>query len=82
MCGRKPCRNLPLLAISELKGTRGRDLKVDMNKNHLKVALTVNHTNNNSPIVDAMLTKNIVVDDSFWTVEDGSRLVVYKLMYT
>lgn len=53
--------------------TRGRDLHVVMGKNHLKVALL---KQKDTPIVDAPLTKSIIVDDSFWTIEDGSRLVL------
>lgn len=53
--------------------TRGRDLNVIMNKKHLKVALK---SNKDAPIVDKPLTKAIICDDSFWTVEDGNRLVL------
>jgi hypothetical protein len=55
------------------QNTRGKDLNVVMTKNHLKIALrsALQH-----PIVDAPLTKPIVVDDSFWTVEDNCRLVL------
>ena len=52
--------------------TRGRDLNVTMKKRHLKVSLR----GRPSPIVDAPLTRAIIVDDSFWTVEDGNRLVL------
>ena len=52
--------------------TRGRDLNVVMNKNHLKVSLK----GKQEPIVNDDLTNTIIVDDSFWTVEDGNRLVL------
>ena len=56
------------------ENTRGRDLDVVINKKHLKVALRRNK--DSPPVVDAPLTKAIICDDSFWTVEDGNRLVV------
>jgi hypothetical protein len=55
------------------QNTRGKDLNVVMTKNHLKIAL---RSALQQPIVDAPLTKPIVVDDSFWTVEDNCRLVL------
>lgn len=54
-------------------GTRGRDLNVMISKRHLKVGL---RSQAGLCIVDAPLAKNVVVDDSFWTVEDGDRLVI------
>lgn len=53
--------------------TRGRDLNVAIHKNHLKIGL---HSNKGDCIVNDALTKTIIVDDSFWTVEDGNRLVL------
>ena len=59
--------------------TRGRDLNVVIAKKHLKVGLKQS-ASSSSPttkwIVDAPLTKTIIMDDSFWTVEDGNRLVI------
>jgi hypothetical protein len=60
--------------------TRGRDLNVTMGRTHLKVGLRGSSTSsssgpNNERIIDAPLCKPIVMDDSFWTVEDGNRLV-------
>ena len=52
--------------------TRGRDLNVTIAKKHLKVGLR----SQADLIVDAPLTKPVVMDDSFWTVEDGNRLVI------
>jgi len=51
--------------------TRGRDLNVTMNKNHLKIGLKGQEF-----MVNDDLAKTIIVDDSFWTVEDGNRLVL------
>lgn len=51
--------------------TRGKDLMVTIAKKHLTAGLR-----GQPPIVDAPLTKDIIVDDSFWTVEDGNRLVM------
>jgi CS domain len=53
--------------------TRGKDLIVVLSKEHLKVAL---RSEPKSPIVDEPLTKPIICDDSFWTVEDNCRLVL------
>lgn len=55
------------------ESTRGRDLDVTIGKKHLKVGLK-----SLSPeyIVNAPLVKIIICDDSFWTVEDGNRVVV------
>ncbi|KAL3767770.1 hypothetical protein ACHAW5_003589 [Stephanodiscus triporus] len=52
--------------------TRGKDLNVTIGKNHLKVGLK----GRGETIVDGKLTHSIIVDDSFWTVEDGNRLVL------
>lgn len=54
------------------QNTKGRDLTVILKKNHLKAGLK----NSPEPIVDAPLTNSIICDDSFWTVEDGNRLVI------
>lgn len=55
------------------ENSRGRDLNVSIKKKHLSVALKSQLPTH---IVDAPLTKAIICDDSFWTVEDGSRLVI------
>lgn len=52
--------------------TRGRDLDVKIFKQHLTVKLL----KTNTVIIDDELTKPVIVDDSFWTVEDGNRLVI------
>jgi CS domain. len=54
------------------QNTKGRDLNVIMKKDHLKAGLKMSP----EPIVDAPLTHSIICDDSFWTVEDGNRLVI------
>ena len=65
--------------------TRGRDLDVVISKKHLKVGLKADvakakaggkSNSNDGYIVNAPLTKAVIVDDSFWTVEDGTRLVI------
>lgn len=61
------------VTIPVQENTRGRDLNVTISKKRLKVGLK-----SQSPgyIVDAPLVKSIICDDSFWTVEDGNRVVV------
>ena len=54
------------------ENTRGRDVQVTIKRSHLKVSLKSTQT----VVVDADLTKPIICDDSFWTIEDGNRLVV------
>jgi hypothetical protein len=55
------------------ENTRGRDLNITIAKKHLKVGLK---SQAGTWIIDAPLTKPIICDDSFWTVEDGKRLAV------
>ena len=61
--------------------TRGKDLIVVIGKNTLKVLKAAGDggsttTKGEGPIVDHKLYKTIIVDDSFWTIEDGNRLVL------
>ena len=56
--------------------TRGRDLNVTISKKHLKVGLKQPNAAGTKWLVDADLTKTVIMDDSFWTVEDGNRLVI------
>jgi hypothetical protein len=61
--------------------TRGRDLHVKIAKQHLQVGLRSARTASTAAdddwmIVNAPLTKAVIVDDSFWMVEDGNRLVI------
>jgi len=58
--------------IAVPENTRGRDVQVNINRSHLKVLLK----GKQFVVVDADLTKPIICDDSFWTIEDGSRLVM------
>jgi CS domain/N-terminal conserved domain of Nudc. len=51
--------------------TRGRDVNVIIRKQHLKVVV-----HKDMVLVDAALHKPIIVDDSFWTLEDENRLVI------
>ena len=52
---------------------RGKDVVVDIGKNKLKVALK---TDLKSPIVDDALTNTIILNNSFWTILDGDKLVL------
>jgi CS domain/N-terminal conserved domain of Nudc. len=54
-------------------GTRGRDLNVVMTKQRLSVGL---RSTPDTWIVNGPLCKSIICDDSFWTVEDNSQLVM------
>ena len=62
--------------------TRGKDLIVVIGKNTLKVGLKAAGDGGSTtmkgegPIVDHKLYETITVDDSFWTIEDGNRLVL------
>lgn len=55
------------------ENTRARDLNVSIAKKHLKVGL---RSQPGTWIIDAPLTKPIIMEESFWTVEDGNRLVI------
>jgi len=50
-------------------GTAGRSLSVSISKTRLLVGLK-----GEEPIVDAKLHKAVIVDDSFWTLEDGKTV--------
>mmetsp|Transcript_26827 Transcript_26827/g.48736 ORF Transcript_26827/g.48736 Transcript_26827/m.48736 type:complete len:344 (-) Transcript_26827:286-1317(-) len=54
------------------ENTRARDLTVVIAKKKLKVGLK----SQKDAIVDAPLTRAIICDDSFWTIEDGNHLVI------
>jgi len=56
------------------KGTKGKDLKVVLKKQYLQVSVK-GHTFSGGEI-NGPLTKSIVVDDSFWTLEDNEIIVV------
>jgi hypothetical protein len=61
------------LTIPVPDNTRGKDLNVTIGRNHLKVGM---RDGTKTWIVDSPLTKTVIVDDSFCTIEDGSRLVI------
>ena len=61
------------ISIPLPENTRGRDLQVTIKKNYLSIALKSQLP---SKIVDSSLAKTIICDDSFWTVEDGNKLVI------
>jgi len=52
--------------------TRSRDITVNIKKKHLKVKLN----SQKSPLIDASLSKMICIDDSFWSIEDGNKLIL------
>mmetsp|Transcript_18175 Transcript_18175/g.32995 ORF Transcript_18175/g.32995 Transcript_18175/m.32995 type:complete len:346 (+) Transcript_18175:43-1080(+) len=52
-------------------GTKGRDLVVDITQTKLKVGLK-----GKEPILEGTLTKRVIVDDSFWTLEDSKEVVI------
>lgn len=54
--------------------TRGRDLDVTISKKHLKVGLR--SAKPGDFIIDAPLVQSVICDDSFWTIEDKTRLVI------
>lgn len=61
------------LTIPLPDNTRGRDLNVEIKKSKLRAGLKSQPT---APIINAALTHSIICDDSFWTIEDGNRLVI------
>lgn len=52
---------------------RGRDVNVVIENKHLKIGLKSQAPNF---LIDAPLTKLIFPDDSIWTLEDGTRIVI------
>ncbi|KAG8919173.1 hypothetical protein FRC01_001440 [Tulasnella sp. 417] len=54
------------------KGTRGRDLVVNIQRNKLSVGLK-----GKEPILSGELCKEIKVDESTWTIEDQSTVLVH-----
>lgn len=55
------------------ENTRGKDLNVTIARTSLKVGMK---KDKGEFIINAPMTKPVIVDDSFWTVEDGNRLVI------
>lgn len=60
------------VTIAVPSNTRGRDVQVTISRSHLRISLKKMQ----NTVVDDDLTKPIICDDSFWTIEDGNRLVV------
>jgi len=56
------------------QGTKARDCVVEITKTHLKVGLK---SQGSEHIIDGDLHKEIVVDDSFWNINDGKELELY-----
>ena len=52
-------------------GTKSRMLDVDIRNQHLRVGLK-----GQEPIVDGPLHKRVIVDDSFWTLEDNREIAI------
>ena len=59
------------------QGTRGKDLNVIIGRQKLIVGMKKKGNGGTSPsIIDGPLCKTIIIDDSFWTLEDTNRVVV------
>lgn len=54
------------------QNTRGKHLTVIISKTKLTIQLK----QNKKTIVASSLAKSVIVDDSFWTIEDGNKLVI------
>ncbi|CDH49260.1 nuclear movement protein nudc [Lichtheimia corymbifera JMRC:FSU:9682] len=54
------------------KGTRGRDLQVEIKKKYIKVALK-----GQPPLIEGELCKEIKVDDSTWTLDNQQEVSVH-----
>ncbi|KAI9315952.1 HSP20-like chaperone [Dichotomocladium elegans] len=54
------------------KGTRGRDLVVELKRKHIKVALK-----GQPAILEGELCKDIKVDDSTWTIDNQQEVLVH-----
>lgn len=52
-------------------GTKTRQVQVDIRNKRLKVGLK-----GETPIVDGELHKRVIVDDSFWTLEDNKEIAI------
>lgn len=55
------------------ENTRGKELNVTIARSSLKVGMK---KDKGEWIINAPFTKPVIVDDSFWTIEDGNRLVI------
>ncbi|CAG8495066.1 13173_t:CDS:2, partial [Funneliformis caledonium] len=54
------------------KGTRAKDLKVDIKKKHLIVGLK-----GQTPIIEGELCKEVKIDDCTWTLEDQKEIFIH-----
>ena len=63
------------LTLTLPENTHGRNLNVVISRKHLKIVLK-QLPGSITWLVDDDLIKPVVADDSFWTVEDGNRLVI------
>jgi hypothetical protein len=59
------------LHVTVPPGTKGRDLNIEIKKNSLKIGIK-----GQAPLCDAKLHATIIMDDSFWTLEDGKLVVI------
>jgi hypothetical protein len=62
-----------LVTIPVPEHTRGKDMNVTISRKQLKVGF---RSAGKTFLIDAPLIKPVIVDDSFWTIEDGNRLVI------
>eukprot|EP00956_Cyclotella_meneghiniana_P006994 scaffold9402_cov77-Cyclotella_meneghiniana.AAC.9 len=61
------------VSLPLLENTRAKDLNVVISKNHLKIAYKKGDT-----LVNDALSKSIIVDDSFWTIEDSTLVLTLQ----
>ncbi|KAF9579661.1 hypothetical protein BGW38_003992, partial [Lunasporangiospora selenospora] len=64
------------ISIDVPKGTRARDLVVEIKKKSLKAGLK-----GQTPIIDGLLSKEIKMDDSTWSLDDGKELNIHLEKY-
>ncbi|KAJ3074076.1 hypothetical protein HDU98_012195 [Podochytrium sp. JEL0797] len=60
------------IRITVPKGTKGKDLDIQLKKESIRVAFKADKAN---PIVEGALCKPIKMDDSTWTLENGELLI-------
>ncbi|KAG0357757.1 nuclear movement protein nudC [Gamsiella multidivaricata] len=64
------------VSVEVPKGTRSKDLVVDIKKKSLKVGLK-----GQTPIIDGVLFKDIKVDDSTWTLDSQKEVNIHLEKY-
>ncbi|KAI8595418.1 HSP20-like chaperone, partial [Dissophora ornata] len=64
------------LSVEVPKGTRGKDLVVEIKKNFLKVGLK-----GQTPIIEGTLKKEIKTEDSTWTLDDQKEINIHLEKY-